>query len=145
MSDSTNPKDRVGVSKISLTRVPATALIEMAKAGTYGNFMYEPFNWRDKDKKIGYTVYLDAILRHVFRLYDGEDVDSDSLVSHWGHIAQTCAVAIDAIAMGNFVDDRPPTGKAAETMEQFAQDLPALRAHWEVTKAKKKADMEKNK
>ncbi len=139
MSNGTNPKDRVGVSKISLTRVPATALIEMAKAGTYGNFMYDPFNWRDRDKKIGFTVYMDALLRHIFRLFDGEEVDADSLVSHWGHIAQTCAVAIDAIAMGNYVDDRPPKGMAAEAMKQFEEDLPRLKAHWEITKAKKQA------
>lgn len=141
----TNPKDRVGASKISLTRVPTTALVEFAKAGTYGNFMYDPFNWREKDKKIALTVYIDAILRHAFRLMDGEDLDPDSLVSHWGHIGQGSAVAIDAISLGNYVDDRPAKGKGSEYMDNFMKEYPAYRAHWEKIKAEKQCQMKKTK
>lgn len=140
MSDANNPKDRAGSAKISLTRIPATAAVEFAKAGMYGNYMYDPFNWREKDKKIRLTVYIDAILRHAFRLMDGEDVDPDSLVSHWGHIGQGSAVAIDAIAMGNFVDDRPAKGKGIEYMDKFMKEYPALEAHWAVIKAEKQKE-----
>lgn len=142
---STNPKDRVGSSKISLTRIPTTALVEMAKAGTYGNHMYDPFNWRDKDKKIGLTVYIDAILRHAYRLFDGEDVDPDSLVSHWGHIAQGSAVAIDAISLGNFVDDRPKAGLGSDYMDEFMKQYPAFRAHWDKVKIEKQRQTENSK
>jgi HAMP domain-containing protein len=31
----------------------------------------------------------------------------DSAVSHLGHVAASCAVILDAIAAGNFKDDRP--------------------------------------
>lgn len=138
--DNSNPKDRAGSAKVSLTRVPLTAQVEFAKAGMYGNFMYDPFNWRDKDKAIRLTVYIDAILRHALRLMDGEDVDPDSLVSHWGHIGQGSAVAIDAISLGNFVDDRPPKGKGIEYLDKFMADYPALLEHWQKIKDKKAAE-----
>jgi hypothetical protein len=37
----------------------------------------------------------------------GEDWVPDSAVSHLGHVAASCAVLLDAIAVGNFKDDRP--------------------------------------
>ena len=138
-----NPKDKFGSAKVSFTRIPTTAMVEMAKAGMYGNHMYKPFNWREEDKQIRLSVYLDAILRHVYRLFDGEDVDPDSLVSHWGHIAQGAAIAIDAISLGNYIDDRPIKGVGAKAIDDFSNISHSYKQHWEEVKQKKEKDMQK--
>jgi hypothetical protein len=100
-----NPKDIEGRKKVPLGLLPAAGKIAGALACQYGAGKYGPYNWRDQ--AISYSVYLDAIERHLLALRDGEDAAPDSKVHHLGHIIAGAAIALDAIAVGKMKDDRP--------------------------------------
>ena len=115
MSD-TNPKDLVGATKVPLGLFPAAGTIYGALAMRDGAARYGAYNWREK--KVRFTVYLDAIERHLLALRDGENVASDSGVPHLGHLIACAAILADAVEGGFLVDDRPPAGPAAALLEK---------------------------
>lgn len=112
-----NPKTRVGATKLPLHLVPPVAIAHLAAAMADGATKYYPYNWRDEP--ISATVYYGAAMRHMAAWYDGEDKASDSGVHHLAH-AMTCfAIALDAMASGKFVDDRPPAGGMAAFLRDY--------------------------
>ena len=122
MSNSTNPKDLVGAKKPNLALIPAVGLLHAAMALMNGAFKYEPFNWRQEDKKVGMMTYIAAIERHAQLFKDGENVAEDTLVHHLGHIAAGAMLLLDAIESGQAVDDRPLPGKAGEVMARLEKE-----------------------
>jgi len=122
MGDGENPKHAMGVSKVPiLSVVPTTAITYIALAMRYGAFEaikkdgslgYGPYNWRET--KIYASVYVDAAMRHIMAVWDGEWLDADSGVPHLGHAMACLALWADAKEMGTLVDDRPMPGNAAE-------------------------------
>lgn len=113
-----NPKDIVGAKKCPLRFVPTALQILAAPACANGAGKYGPYNWRAHP--IQYTIYLEAILRHIYAILDGEDVATDSGVSHLSHIAAGLAIIADAQGLGNLIDDRPAKGPAPKLLA--AQD-----------------------
>jgi Domain of unknown function (DUF5664) len=109
--DSTNPKDAIGVKKAPLRLVPPALAIRTAEAMALGAEKYGPFNWRSTDVRL--TVYLEALLRHVFAYMDGEDFDPESGKLHLSHASACLAIVFDAGAIGRLIDDRPVAGPAA--------------------------------
>jgi hypothetical protein len=114
MGSTTNPKDKIGLSKPQLGLLPAAGKILGALAMQDGARKYGPYNWRDKDVKL--SIYLDAIERHLLALRDGEDIDPLSGVEHLGHIIAGAAIVADAKSVGKLVDDRPLPGKASQML-----------------------------
>lgn len=114
-----NPKDQIGLKKVSLSKIPVAGLIHEAMAMKDGAAKYGPHNWRE-NPVIG-TVYVDAALRHIFAWFDGENEAADSGVHHLGHAKACLGILLDAMETGNLDDDRPIPGKAAEMFEQFAE------------------------
>ncbi len=112
--DPTNPKDRLGVKKAPLRLVPPALTIVTAPAMAQGAAKYGPYNWREKPVKL--TVYLEAMLRHILALLDGEDVDPDSGFLHLSHIGANVAIIADAMFLAGLIDDRPLKGPAAEML-----------------------------
>jgi hypothetical protein len=55
---------------------------------------------------ITYSLYLEAIQRHLLALQNCEDVDPGSKVHHLAHIAATCGILLDAEVYGTLKDDR---------------------------------------
>jgi Domain of unknown function (DUF5664) len=119
MKQSTNPKDRIGRTKPQLHLIPATALLVAAEALTLGAKKYGPFNWRGES--VSASVYVDAIARHLWSYFDGEDVDHESGVSHLGHVIACAAILLDAESQGKLVDDRPAKGKTAEMIRKLTK------------------------
>lgn len=115
--DSTNPKDRIGLTKPRVDLVPPAAIIEMARALANGADKYGAYNWREKDVRL--TVYIAAAIRHLLQLLDGEDAASDSDVLHVGHVMACMGIVADAYHGGHLVDDRPPTGSAARIIAEY--------------------------
>ncbi len=115
-SDQTNPKDLIGVKKVQVGLLPAAGKIYGALAMENGAKKYSPFNWRNN--KVKYTVYLNAIERHLLALWDGEDTASDSGVSHLGHLIANASILADAIEGGFLIDDRPEKGPAPALLAQ---------------------------
>lgn len=111
-----NPKDDIGVRKSPLRFVPPALSIFVAPAMANGAAKYGAYNWRDK--RIKYTVYLEAIQRHLLALMDGEDLAADSGIHHAAHIGANIAILADALSLGLVVDDRPKPGPAAALMAE---------------------------
>lgn len=72
----------IGKTRYSL--VPPNALNKIAEVLTFGANKYEANSWRlieDKDR------YLDALIRHLEAVRMGEDIDKDSGIYHYAHVA----------------------------------------------------------
>lgn len=104
-ADSTNPKDLLGVKKVSITKLPSVAVAHAAHAMMNGAEKYGPYNWRSK--KVIAGIYVDAAMRHIWDWFEGQETATDSGVHHLGHAIACCAILLDAQETGNLVDDRP--------------------------------------
>jgi hypothetical protein len=101
----TNPKDLVGNTKVSLSKFPAIGTMMGAMAMMDGAEKYGPYNWRDK--AVVAHIYVDAARRHLDEWFEGQETADDSKVHHLGHAIACCAILLDAQATGNLIDDRP--------------------------------------
>src|SRR5579859_1496949 len=99
-----NPKDAQSRKKVPLWLVPPALQIGAAEALADGSQKYGPYNYRSIP--VRYSVYIEAIERHLLALKDGEDLAFDSLIHHVKHIAANCAIVLDCIGLGNLIDDR---------------------------------------
>lgn len=100
-----NPKDLVGNTKVSITKLPVIGTIMGAMAMMDGAEKYGPYNWREKD--VVAHIYVDAAMRHWMDWFEGQEAASDSKVHHLGHAIACAAIILDAQANGNLIDDRP--------------------------------------
>lgn len=112
-----NPKDKIGKTKLAIGLLPSTGVLWGAAACADGAKKYGAYNWRPD--KITYTVYLDAMLRHIYCLLDGENKAEDSGHHHLGHIIATASILADAVRNKGVIDDRPYHGHASEIMEEY--------------------------
>lgn len=106
-ADPTNPKDLVGARKVSISCIPPIALVHEAHAMMDGARKYEKYNWRSNPVRA--DIYIDALLRHVFAWFEGEEYAEDSGAHHLGHARACLGILIDAMESGNLVDNRPKT------------------------------------
>lgn len=100
-----NPKELLGVVKVSLSKFPGVAELHACHALMDGAEKYGPYNWRDKE--VLASIYVDAARRHVGAWFDGEETASDSGVHHLGHAIACLAILLDAQETSQLVDDRP--------------------------------------
>lgn len=108
VDNATNPKDILGDTKPQLHLIPPAANLYEAIVMKLGADKYGPYNWREK--KVRYTVYISAALRHLAAALDGEEMDPESGVPHIAHVRACMGILLDAKATGNLVDDRPVPG-----------------------------------
>jgi hypothetical protein len=113
-----NPKDLLGVAKVSITKLPAVGILHGAHAMMNGAEKYGPYNWREKP--VIASIYVDAMMRHILAWFDEqEECATDSGVNHLGHVIASASIILDAQATGNLVDDRPEQGKGAAVMDSI--------------------------
>lgn len=117
VTDETNPKDLIGITKPDLALIPPASIIYEALAMQDGAAKYGPYNWRKK--KVRAMIYLSALLRHTLALIDGQDIDPKSGKPHIGHAKACLGILADAKETGNLIDDRPIPGPAAELIEKY--------------------------
>jgi hypothetical protein len=122
---STNPKDTVGATKLPLDIVPATATALAALAHLDGALKYGKWNWRESGVRS--SIYVAAALRHIQKWNNGEELDPDSGVHHLGHVLACINILIDALAMGNLNDDRPPSADLGPFMAALTKDVERLK------------------
>lgn len=115
--DSTNPKDLLAIAKPPIHLVPPIQSILTSLAFKDGAIKYGPFNWRDK--KVKWTVYYAAALRHLYSAFDREDVDPVSKVQHLAHASACIAILMDAEATNCLIDDRPIKGPSSEIITKY--------------------------
>jgi hypothetical protein len=114
----TNPKDAVGIKKVAFSTVPQTVIAEVAVGMTEGARKYGRHNWRAAEARA--SVYFDATLRHLYKWYEGEDIDPDSGLSHITKAITSLVVLRDAMINDKWNDDRPP-----KIPEGFWEDIQA--------------------
>ena len=120
----TNPKDLVGNTKVSLSKLPVIAVAHGAMAMMDGAEKYGPYNWRDK--AVVSSIYIDAAMRHLQCWFEGQEVASDSKVHHLGHAIACCAILLDAQSKNKLVDDRPKDEADLDFMEKQLDKLSAI-------------------
>jgi hypothetical protein len=116
---SANPKDILGMKKPPMHLVPSSLKIHVAKVMELGARKYGPYNWRQK--KVPYTVYLSAAMRHLDQALDGEDADPESGQPHAAHAAACMGIILDALACDCLIDDRPAKGAASRLISEFTE------------------------
>jgi len=102
----TNPKDAVAIKKIPISTLSAPVLAEVGVGMLEGARKYGRHNYRIS--KVRSSVYYDATFRHLTAWYEGEDIDSDSGLSHVTKAICSLFVLRDAMIQDKLVDDRPP-------------------------------------
>ena len=112
----TNPKDLIGRNKPSLSYVPPVALIHLAEAMRHGAEKYGPYNWREQP--VSRTVYIDAAIRHLLRMLDGQVYDDDSALPHEAHVMACMAILLDASACGTEEQDVKSGTAGRKAMER---------------------------
>lgn len=118
-----NPKDLIGVTKVPLRLFPPIALARGAMVMKRGVEKYGPFNWREGDG-IHHTVYLEAAMRHIQAVLDGEDIDADTQQPPEANAMMCMAIILDARETGHLIDDRDKSGKLQVLMDMFQEKAP---------------------
>lgn len=107
----TNPKDAIGSNKWAMSMVPMRVLANVSLAFLEGAIKYGRHNYRIAGVRS--SVYVDAAIRHIFRYWEGEDLDADAPAgSGLHHIDKAIASLIvlrDAMLNDMLTDDRPPS------------------------------------
>lgn len=120
--DATNPKDLVGEKKVSISKLPAVAMLHAAHAMMNGAVKFGPYNWREK--KVQAEIYIDAALRHITLWNEREETATDSGVHHLGHAMACLAILLDAQESGNLIDNRPPSnGSFSQAMNRLNETV----------------------
>lgn len=101
-----NPKDAVGSRKVGLSRVSMPVMMELDAAMFEGALKYGRHNYRAIG--VRYSVYYDAVMRHMGAWWEGQDTDPDSGLHHLTKAMACLAVVRDAMLQGKVEDDRPP-------------------------------------
>jgi len=109
-----NPKDLVGIKKLPLQLIPATALAQVALAHYDGLTKYGAWNWRNHGVRA--SIYLDAAERHIKAWQEGETLATDSQVHHLAHAICCFNIILDAEIAGKLMDDRPPSNPGYQTL-----------------------------
>ena len=125
----TNPKDAIGSGKLPLHLVPAVATAGESLALMWGAMNYGRANWRDAG--VRYTIYTDAIERHLGKLKEGQDWDSESGLHHLWHIRACTAILLDADAAGMLTDDRVKSEAAIRALDALGPQVTRIRAAME--------------
>lgn len=119
----TNPKEPVGIKKVSLSVVPTAVLMEVSVAFLEGAAKYGRHNYREAGGRA--SIYYDATMRHLNKWWElGEDIDPDSKLHHITKAISSLMVLRDVMIQDKFVDDRPPASLLDyKSLEAIAADL----------------------
>lgn len=92
--------------------IPAEALFELSRLYEYGSSRYAPYNFR---RGYDFSLSFDALQRHAWLWWNGEDVDPESGLSHMASVAWhalTLLMMVQSEDMVGEFDDRPNGPKA---------------------------------
>lgn len=125
----TNPKDRIGSTKLPLSLLSGIAKAEWCLAQLEGALKYGTWNWRKAGVRT--SIYLDALERHLEKYKNGEDRDPKTRAHHLGNVMACAAIILDAQAVGKLKDDRPPRAPVAEHIDAARETVLHLQRMFE--------------
>ncbi len=120
-----NPKDIIGSNKVPLGLVPASTMAYLAVGHLEGHLKYGLVNWREAG--VRFSIYIDACIRHLEKLKEGEWADAETGVPHLANAGTCISILIDAHHCGKLIDDRPKGSPATEVMEEMAKVVIGLK------------------
>ena len=121
----TNPKDAIGSSKIPFHLWPETATIYGSLGLLDGMLKYGRMNWRPAGVK--FSIYFDAMRRHMNKINEGEWTDPDSGLPHLCHVGACWAIITDAYAAGQLTMDTNFPGGYVETVAAMTPHVERLK------------------
>lgn len=87
-----NQEAKADSGKLELTLVNPALIKEVAKVRMYGTKKYgDSENWR----KVEPRRYINALYRHLIAYVEGEEIDSESGLSHLAHMACNISFLLD--------------------------------------------------
>jgi hypothetical protein len=89
--------------KLPIGLIPRSAIEAEAAVMAFGAGKYHADNWR---QGFAWRRLIDAALRHVHAIADGEDIDPESGLLHAAHARCCLGFLIEHMARGLGVDDR---------------------------------------
>ena len=93
-----------GMKLAQVGALDPSAILEVARVAGFGAAKYERFNYL---RGYAWSLSFDALCRHLFAWWSGEDNDPESGLSHMGHVGWH-ALALVAFEQRNVgTDDRP--------------------------------------
>jgi hypothetical protein len=116
-----NPKHAAGSAKVPMHLVPMTAIVYEALVFQLGAKKYGPMNWRQTE--VVRSIYLDAAMRHLAALMDGQDLDEESGLPHEAHVRACMAIIMDARELGKLIDDRDTPGPVADVLRKTVKQV----------------------
>lgn len=104
----TDPKTggQKGQKPAQFSYIPFDALAEVSKVYQYGAKKYTRDNWK---RGYNWSLNFDAMMRHMWAFWEGEDLDPESQCSHVGHAAWHCLTLLWFIKNYKEGDDRAKT------------------------------------
>lgn len=114
---STNPKDAVGIKKVPMSVLSGPVLMEIGLGMMEGARKYGRHNYRVAG--VRGSVYFDAVMRHLWLWYEGQDIDPESGLNHITKAMSALHVMRDAMLNDKFTDDRPPVFKDQDWVNNF--------------------------
>lgn len=133
-----NPKDAIATNKTPIHLVSSIATIYASIAQYLGNVKYGAWNWRGAG--IRYSIYYSALMRHMFRWWNGEENDPADGTPHLANALCCLNIIIEGMYMKNAADDRPPRVNLDEAMKTVEDLMPKIREkyadknpkHWSI-------------
>lgn len=93
-----------GRKDVQLHAIPAETLAELGRVYAYGASKYEDYNFR---RGYEWSLSFDALQRHLWSFWSGEDYDPESKLHHLAHAAWHCLSLLFWSIRGKGKDDRP--------------------------------------
>jgi hypothetical protein len=106
------PGMKFNQKKLRYELIPFVSLDQLAAVFTFGALKYEDHNWKGMDPVEGIEWCRAAMMRHVSKLEQGQEIDPDSGLNHWAHI---CWNAVACLWHANQLDKVPTMDEAWET------------------------------
>lgn len=116
-----NPKDIIGSDKLPLSLVPDTTKAYLALGHLEGMLKYGMCNWRHAG--VRFSIYLDALERHIAKLRNGEWEDPATKVPHLSNALCCLSIITDAYECGKLIDDRPMSAPVAQVIDRMSDNV----------------------
>lgn len=120
-----NPKDIIGSDKLPLSLVPDTTKAYLALGHLEGMLKYGLYNWRAAG--VRFSIYADALERHMAKLKNGEWEDSQTKVPHLANAITCLSIVIDAYECGKLIDDRPKSAPVSVMVDRMSENVKHLK------------------
>lgn len=99
-----NPKAQIGSKALPMSLLSPATIAQGCLAKLNGKEKYGGSNYIGTE--VVMSIYMDAILRHFYKILLGEDADEVDNVPHWGAIIANVDIIISAKLAGTLIDDR---------------------------------------